>query len=225
MSSNMIGGDYTTALEVNADNSWAGDVSARSARTQVMNPESLGTYQRPLQVFKYMHIHEFMKGRSQYGNPAGTLGATPQARDGKRALHLTTKMQEEEEESRQKKEGDQGRGGKSRSRSKLKENAGQVEEEEAGAPAESAGWHLPLEQDFLNKGYYVWEAVRREWRGTPEQVAAARARSAANRREPLDTDDMENQLEDSDVETFSRPISLPDLVEVLDELWQGERTL
>ena len=31
--------------------------------------------------------------------------------------------------------------------------------------------------EFLNKGFVVWEAVRREWKGTSEQVAAARKRS------------------------------------------------
>eukprot|EP00961_Rhodomonas_salina_P245963 3323463-Rhodomonas_salina.1 len=46
-------------------------------------------------------------------------------------------------------------------------------------------------------GYVVWEAIRGEWRGTAAQVAEARARVKARGREPLDTDEMENQLEDS----------------------------
>eukprot|EP00286_Rhodomonas_abbreviata_P012608 CAMPEP_0181321908 /NCGR_PEP_ID=MMETSP1101-20121128/18944_1 /TAXON_ID=46948 /ORGANISM="Rhodomonas abbreviata, Strain Caron Lab Isolate" /LENGTH=221 /DNA_ID=CAMNT_0023429783 /DNA_START=145 /DNA_END=811 /DNA_ORIENTATION=- len=217
-------GDYTYALEINADNSWAGEVGARSARTQVMNSESLGTYQRPLHVFKYMHIHEFMKGRSQSGNPAGTLGAGAQVRDGKRALHLSSKQEEEDAEDQDGKnkdkrhEGEQGR----RSRGGRSKQAQQEEAAAAAAAAAAGDAGILLDQDFLNKGYYVWEAVRS---GDGGGGGVARARVAANRREPLDTDDMENQLEDSDIEVFSQPIPLTELVEVLDELWQGERTL
>jgi len=226
MSSNMINGDYATALEMNADNSWAGD---SASRTQVMNSESLGTYQRPLQVFKYMHIHEFMKGRQQYGNPAGTLGAAPQVRDGKRSLHLKSRTTEEDgdaSEAKARKDGEHGRSSKSRSgRSKRRGESQDAAMPMQGVEVEGQGFYLPIEQDFLNKGYVVWEAIRGEWRGTAAQVAEARARVKARGREPLDTDEMENQLEDSDVEAFSQPVPLPELVEVLDELWQGERTL
>ena len=31
--------------------------------------------------------------------------------------------------------------------------------------------------EFLNKGFVVWEAVRIDWKGTSEQVAAARKQS------------------------------------------------
>jgi len=64
-----------------------------------MNAESLGTYQRPLQVFKYMHIHEYMKGRSQY-TPTGLLGSGAQVRDGKRALYIGTRQEDAEEATR-----------------------------------------------------------------------------------------------------------------------------
>eukprot|EP00293_Proteomonas_sulcata_P012969 CAMPEP_0184287864 /NCGR_PEP_ID=MMETSP1049-20130417/273_1 /TAXON_ID=77928 /ORGANISM="Proteomonas sulcata, Strain CCMP704" /LENGTH=46 /DNA_ID= /DNA_START= /DNA_END= /DNA_ORIENTATION= len=35
---------------------------------------------------------------------------------------------------------------------------------------------MAMQHDFLNKGYYVWEAVRREWRGSPEQRTAAKGK-------------------------------------------------
>mmetsp|Transcript_19498 Transcript_19498/g.30515 ORF Transcript_19498/g.30515 Transcript_19498/m.30515 type:complete len:129 (+) Transcript_19498:423-809(+) len=100
MSSNTTAVDYANALEINADNSWAGEVSSR-ARTQVMNAESLGAYQRPPHVFKYMHLHEFMKGKNQTG-PAGALGAgVPHVREGNRRLHRTRKQAQEEAEKQE----------------------------------------------------------------------------------------------------------------------------
>jgi hypothetical protein len=38
-----------------------------------------------------------------------------------------------------------------------------------------------MDVDFLNKGYFVWEAVRREWRGTVEATAQAREKLAAGK--------------------------------------------
>jgi hypothetical protein len=58
------------------------------ARAQVSHGESLGTYQRPLHVFKYMHLHEYMKGKSQSYGAAGVLGAGATVRDAKRTLHI-----------------------------------------------------------------------------------------------------------------------------------------
>eukprot|EP00283_Hemiselmis_rufescens_P026684 CAMPEP_0173438410 /NCGR_PEP_ID=MMETSP1357-20121228/20310_1 /TAXON_ID=77926 /ORGANISM="Hemiselmis rufescens, Strain PCC563" /LENGTH=74 /DNA_ID=CAMNT_0014403703 /DNA_START=385 /DNA_END=606 /DNA_ORIENTATION=- len=69
------GGNYATALEIDAENSWAGDAGSRSASTQVMSAQSLGTYQRPLQVFKYKHLHEFMQGKARQGSAPGVLGS------------------------------------------------------------------------------------------------------------------------------------------------------
>eukprot|EP00285_Hemiselmis_virescens_P009320 CAMPEP_0173408000 /NCGR_PEP_ID=MMETSP1356-20130122/68564_1 /TAXON_ID=77927 ORGANISM="Hemiselmis virescens, Strain PCC157" /NCGR_SAMPLE_ID=MMETSP1356 /ASSEMBLY_ACC=CAM_ASM_000847 /LENGTH=75 /DNA_ID=CAMNT_0014369235 /DNA_START=243 /DNA_END=466 /DNA_ORIENTATION=- len=69
------GGNYATALEIDQDNSWAGEAGSRSASTQVMSAQSLGSYQRPLQVFKYKHLHEFMRGKGAPGAANGTLGS------------------------------------------------------------------------------------------------------------------------------------------------------
>lgn len=58
--------------------------------------ESLGTYQRPLHVFKYMHLHEYMKGKSQSYGAAGVLGAGATVRDAKRTLHIGANEQDRE---------------------------------------------------------------------------------------------------------------------------------
>ena len=40
-----------------------------------MNPSAMGTYQRPVQVFKYTHLHEYMRGKTQNYGADGVLGA------------------------------------------------------------------------------------------------------------------------------------------------------
>ena len=64
----------------------------------MMNPEAHGTYQRPLHVFKYMHLHEYMKGKSQaYGGAAGVLGSGAVVRDTKRTLHIGASSDQDQE--------------------------------------------------------------------------------------------------------------------------------
>ena len=67
------------------------------ARQQVMNPEAHGTYQRPLHVFKYMHLHEYMKGKSQSYGGAAVLGSGAVVRDSKRTLHIGASADQEQE--------------------------------------------------------------------------------------------------------------------------------
>eukprot|EP00960_Hanusia_phi_P071308 767523-Hanusia_phi.AAC.3 len=137
--------DYSQALELNVDNSWAGDVSSK-ARTQVMNAESLGTYQRPLQVFKYMHIHEYMKGRSQY-TPAGLLGSGAQVRDGKRALYIGARQEEGEESSRRNRSRDSDK--QSYRQKGMAKGARSPDAEDETTPFLG----LSYEDEFLNKGF------------------------------------------------------------------------
>ena len=61
-----------------------------------------------------------------------------------------------------------------------------------------------------------------QWRGTTEDVQ--RARESRKNVEYLDADSIEQELDD-DAPAFSKPISLVNLVEVLDEMWEGERML
>jgi hypothetical protein len=51
-----------------------------------------------------------------------------------------------------------------------------------------------------------------------------RARESRKNVEYLDADSIEQELDD-DAPAFSKPISLVSLVEVLDEMWEGERML
>ena len=51
-----------------------------------------------------------------------------------------------------------------------------------------------------------------------------RGRESRQHVEYLGIDEVEDELE-SDVAKFSKPVPLALLVEVLDELWEGERTL
>jgi len=60
-----------------------------------MNSESLGTYQRPLHIFKYMHLHEYMKGKQTYTGAPGVLGAGAAVRDAKRTLHIGSPEEQE----------------------------------------------------------------------------------------------------------------------------------
>jgi len=60
-----------------------------------MNSESLGTYQRPLHIFKYMHLHEYMKGKQTYAGAPGVLGAGAAVRDAKRTLHIGSPEEQE----------------------------------------------------------------------------------------------------------------------------------
>jgi hypothetical protein len=61
-----------------------------------------------------------------------------------------------------------------------------------------------------------------QWRGTAEDVQ--RARESRKNVEYLDADTIEQEL-DEDAPVFSKPLSLANLVEVLDEMWEGERML
>ena len=49
----------------------------------------------PLQ---YMHLHDYMKGKSQSYGPAGVLGSGAVVRDTQRSLHLRPSEQEEEKQ-------------------------------------------------------------------------------------------------------------------------------
>jgi hypothetical protein len=62
-----------------------------------MNPEAHGTYQRPLHVFKYMHLHEYMKGKSQAYGGAAVLGSGAVVRDSKRTLHIGASPDQDQE--------------------------------------------------------------------------------------------------------------------------------
>lgn len=222
----MIGGDYSHALEMSADNSWAGESSSR-ARQQVMNPEAHGTYQRPLHVFKYMHLHEYMKGKSQaYGGAAGVLGSGAVVRDTKRTLHIGASSDQDQEmklsAGRERKKQHR-RGGSKGERHKDKDHGecARLEDGEGGA-----GYFVPPE--FINKGYYVWEAVRREWRGPADAAETARSARKIQREAEgaqLGSEEIEGQLTDPRHSKFSRKVPLNELIEVLDVLWQSEDTL
>ncbi|EKX45791.1 hypothetical protein GUITHDRAFT_163138 [Guillardia theta CCMP2712] len=218
MSANPMISDYSHALEMNVDNSWAGDVSSK-ARTQVMNAESLGTYQRPLQVFKYMHIHEYMKGRSQY-TPTGLLGSGAQVRDGKRALYIGTRQEDAEEATRRNRSRDSDKQSRRQKGSSVAKGARSSDAEDESTPFLGPFY----EEDFLNKGYIVWEAVRREWRGTREEreLAHSKRKSERNSKGSMGYADIADEMEDPELSEFSQSIPLHDLIPVLDEIWQEE---
>mmetsp|Transcript_19498 Transcript_19498/g.30519 ORF Transcript_19498/g.30519 Transcript_19498/m.30519 type:complete len:85 (+) Transcript_19498:987-1241(+) len=84
---------------------------------------------------------------------------------------------------------------------------------------------MAMQHDFLNKGYYVWEAVRREWRGSPEQRTAAKVKYNNRMRDDDGMERVRNEMEDSDCDSFAEPVPLPELLEVLDDRWQNETML
>ena len=153
-----------------------------------MNPSAMGTYQRPVQVFKYTHLHEYMRGKTQNYGADGVLGAGAVVRDAKRSLHirptdseLEMKPSKANRERKRQPRKDRHRSQESRrGQGKLTaegDPAGMLIDEDVPQERQQ-DWESGVyyeAPEFINKGFYVWEAVRREWRGAPDVSEAARS--------------------------------------------------
>ena len=111
-----------------------------------MNSESLGTYQRPLHVFKYMHLHEYMKARPHPG-ATGVLGSGATVRDTKRTLHIGSKEEDQDDGKKQERKKQHRRGGSRAKDGRHKDQGDAMAVQDGG----SANYFVPPE--FINKGF------------------------------------------------------------------------